>query len=187
MKRYSGRLSKPSAPGRPVATLRDGEPTPEQMEEFETRRIAHQLQGLGLLLKHYKIPEKGNLTLRLMMLAIELGEAHVPFFLPAPKNKAKGKPGPRVDAAGYLSLYLALTRAKRPGDRGDMPALRRLLLTPAYRHYARAAGGEETLRKRLQRARRDPVTRVLLDLQTRIAPEGWELFFDREESARTSQ
>jgi hypothetical protein len=178
--RYAGRLGKSSAPVRPVTTLRDGEPTTEQFEQFETRHLAHHLDGLSLLFKHYEIPD-GDLTQRLLLLVFRLSESHVPFFRPAAKSRTK--PGPKSDVEGCLRLELDIMNARRPGDRGDLPALKRLILKPAYRHYANA-GGEESLRKKRQRARRDPLTRVLLDLQAQITPSGWKLVFDREESAK---
>ena len=108
----------------------------------------HQTTGILLLLDHYKVPD-GPIAQRVAKLAIMLGEAHVPYF------QAPRKPGIKVDHKGYLSLILDVRNARRPNDRGDIPALRRLLSSKGYKHYARGKDGEEALRKRLQRARKD--------------------------------
>ena len=136
--------------------------------------VAHQMEGLSLLMKNYEIHDT-NLTLGLLRLVFALADAHVPFFQPSSKRRTK-KPGPQTDVGRLLRLQLDVLKYKRPGDRGDLPALKRLLTTPAYRRYS----SEESLRKALQRGRRDPLVAVLLQLQARIAPDGWELLFKKE-------
>lgn len=143
-KQYPGLLGKRCAP-QPILI-----PTPES----EKRLLIHQVIGMVLLLDHYEVPA-GDFTKQLTTLVYSLAKDHVPYFLPP------NRPGAKIDVYNYLSLLLDVEQARKPGDRGNTPAMKRLLARDDYKHYALAKGGEETLRKRYQRARKDPYVSYL--------------------------
>jgi hypothetical protein len=154
--RYPGELGKRAAPARLVDTILGGGISEEHRREFLQASLGHTMRGLALLFHHYKI-EGDDTTAKLMLLVLRLAGDHVPFFQAA----ALAKPGTKVNHLEYTRLELDVMAEKRPSDRGDTPALTRLVTgSRRYKTYAKA-GGVETLRKRLQRARKDPFTKFV--------------------------
>jgi hypothetical protein len=144
---YSGALAKRCAPAYPKGSALSPS-KPEEWDLWRQALVEHLFKGIQLLFEHYKI-SRDDFVVGLFPLVVLLAIDHVPYFQ-QPNAQRRGAP---VDRLGYLRLELELAAEKKPTDRGDRPARRRIA----------DANGEdvEGIRKRLARARKDPFVRYL--------------------------
>jgi hypothetical protein len=160
---YTGILAKRCAPAIPRGST-FSQPTAEEVRSATDARLAHMAKGIILLFEHYKIPKSDEPFGRFAQLVARLASDHVPYFQ-EPNTRRRGAP---VDRLGYLRLELELAAEKRPTDRGDFPALKRLASAKPNRNSVARGKDEEGLRKQLQRARKDRFVRGLTSMARRV-------------------
>lgn len=167
--KFRGKLAKPGRPERPTRarlginpprSVDDTEPLPEALNAWHAEALRYDLEGLTLLCAHHGI-EQDDPTVRYMMLALHLARDLVPYFQPAARPR-----GQKVDRVNGLDLALDVADMRRRHGRTvrtDDRALMELEDRLRYRKHSR-----ETLRKRLQRARKDPFVEVFLKIAEQL-------------------
>jgi hypothetical protein len=154
---YTGALAKRSAPPIPRSSILGGEPSQDVVTKATQAGLIHCVKGLPLLYEHYQIPASDDPVPRLVLLVFRLGMDHVPYF-----QEPGSKPGTTVNRHAYLRIELEVAKERRPEEGSDMPALDRLSARRARRRGSKPAPAiKETLRKQLQRARKDPYVQFL--------------------------
>jgi hypothetical protein len=148
--KYPGALAKrglPPVPGGSVLA-----PTSQEaLAEAHAKRLEYVLQGFSLLCEHYGIDEPDPAA-RFFLLALALASEHVPYF--QPNGKPRGK---RADRANGFDLALAVAAAKRKGAATDTDAIAAIQRAGKFkRQHA------DNLRKKLDRARKDPLVAIFL-------------------------
>jgi hypothetical protein len=121
-RKYRGALavrSRPKAATTPAATaLLTGSRAGEWTNESQV--VEHDLRGLELLLKHYRI-EQPDPAVRFMCLALALARDHVPYF-----QEAGAKRGTKPDRKRLFRLILDVAIERAKGGASERAALERL-------------------------------------------------------------
>jgi hypothetical protein len=133
---YVGELAKRSAL-----------PAPGSVASFE-----YGFKGLILLIDHYgdRLPAGGG-TDTFMALVMAIAADHVPYFKP------RMKPGITSDRVNALRLEREIANAKRPGDRSELAAIRRIA-----RQQRKSVS---SLRQQHLRNSKDVIVRILARVQ----------------------
>ena len=158
--KYRGKLAKSGSPPIPRGTILGGTPSLSKVAAAYGERLDYNLEGLALLCTHYEIQQEDP-TVRYMLLALRLANDWVPYFKPTQRKR-----GPKVDRVNGLRLALDVADARRAGASTDEAALVKIALKGLHKDE------KGTLRKKLQRARKDPVVRMCLEMAREFSKHG---------------